>query len=147
MTRTARTATASPIGLPGLLRSLRDVGGAAWLGGSLMGATGLNAAADAAGPGERDVVVQAGWARWTPIFRVAALSHLAGAVGLLATERSAAAAGRLGLSTAAAGAVAAAVVVGGREDSDDNQKVVHALEYAVPGLLAAAVLSTALSRR
>jgi hypothetical protein len=61
-------------------RTLRDLGGAAWFGGALMGATGLNAAGDAAGAAgaDRDAVVSTGWARWTPVFRAAALAHLAG---------------------------------------------------------------------
>ena len=69
-----------------LARTLRDLGGAAWLGGALMGATGLNAAADAAGAAgaDREAVVSTGWARWTPVFRAAALAHLAGSAGSLA---------------------------------------------------------------
>ncbi len=44
-----------------LLRSMHDVGAAAWFGGSLMGAVGLNgAASDVAHPAERARVSAAG---------------------------------------------------------------------------------------
>lgn len=123
-------------------RTLRDLGGAAWLGGALMGATGLNAAGDAAGAAgaDRDAVVSTGWARWTPVFRVAALAHLAGSAGTLATERSRAAALALGLSTSAAGVVAGTAVLGARKGTD---RAVHALEWVIPALLAAAVVTNA----
>jgi hypothetical protein len=115
-------------------RTLRDLGGAAWFGGALMGATGLNAAAD------RDAVVSAGWVRWTPVFRAAALAHLAGSAGTLAAERSRAAALALGLSTSAAGAVAGTAVLGAKKGTD---RAVHALEWVIPALLAAAAVTNA----
>lgn len=123
-------------------RTIRDLGGAAWAGGALMGATGLNAAADAAGSGgaDRDVVVTAGWSRWTPLFRALALAHLAGSAGVVAKERRPAAAVSLGLSASAAGAVVAAARLGTTKGKDG---VVHALEFAIPGLLAAALLAGA----
>ena len=44
-----------------LLRSMHDVGAAAWFGGSLMGAVGLNGgASDVADPAERARVSAAG---------------------------------------------------------------------------------------
>ena len=47
-----------------LARVLNDVGLAAWFGGSLMGAVGLNgAASQATNPAERTKVANAGWAR------------------------------------------------------------------------------------
>lgn len=123
-------------------RTLRDLGGAAWLGGALMGASGLNAAADLAGAAgaDRDAVVSAGWARWTPVFRAAALAHLGGGLGMLAAERSRAAAVALGLSGAAAGTVAGTAVLGGRKGAD---QLVHALEWVTPALLAAATVTNA----
>jgi hypothetical protein len=123
-------------------RTLRDLGGAAWFGGALMGATGLNAAADAAGAAgaDRDAVVSAGWVRWTPVFRAAALAHLAGSAGTLAAERSRAAALALGLSTSAAGAVAGTAVLGAKKGTD---RAVHALEWVIPALLAAAAVTNA----
>jgi hypothetical protein len=50
-----------------LARTLHDVGLAAWFGGSLMGAAGVNGAAAAVHePTERLRVASTGWARWTP---------------------------------------------------------------------------------
>ena len=51
-----------------LARSLHDLGLAAWFGGSLMGAVGLNgAAAQVEEPKQRLRVANAGWNRWTPV--------------------------------------------------------------------------------
>jgi hypothetical protein len=48
-----------------LARSLHDLGLAAWFGGSLMGAVGLNgAAAVVDAPEQRLRVANTGWARW-----------------------------------------------------------------------------------
>src|SRR5829696_9226283 len=64
-------------------RTLHDVGLAAWFGGSLMGAVGVNgAAAEAESPTERSKIANAGWARWTPVNLAAIAAHLAGAVVL-----------------------------------------------------------------
>jgi len=125
-------------------RTLRDLGGAAWFGGALMGATGLNAAGDAADAAgaDRDAVVSTGWASWTPVFRAAALAHLAGSTATLTTERSRAAVLALGLSTSAAGAVAGTAVLGAKKGTD---RAVHVLEWVIPALLAAAAVAN--SRR
>jgi hypothetical protein len=49
-------------------RAMNDLGLAAWFGGSLMGAVGLNgAAAKVSSPAERAKVANAGWERWTPV--------------------------------------------------------------------------------
>src|SRR3954467_4134234 len=65
-------------------RALHDVGLAAWFGGSLMGAIGVNgAAADVDDPRQRARVANAGWARWTPFNLVAIGAHLVGGVQLL----------------------------------------------------------------
>jgi uncharacterized membrane protein len=71
-----------------LVRSMHDLGAAAWFGGSLMGAVGLNGAADAAkDPTERLRLSSIGWARWTP-WQVAAVGvHVIGGIGLLITNR------------------------------------------------------------
>lgn len=123
-------------------RALRDVGGAAWFGGSLMGAAGLNAAADqVSDPADRDRVVSAGWAKWTPIFRAAAVAHLLGSVGILAQRRNSGAVVSLALSTAALGAVAGTAVLGSRGDTPEE--TVHALEWTVPALLAGVVINGA----
>ncbi|BCL16594.1 hypothetical protein [Micromonospora sagamiensis] len=70
-----------------VLRSMHDLGLAAWFGGSLMGATGVNgAAAKISDKTQRLPVASAGWARWTPVNAAAIGTHLAGAVGELVTE-------------------------------------------------------------
>ncbi len=71
-----------------LIRSMHDLGAAAWFGGSLMGAVGVNGAADAAkDPTERLRLSSIGWAKWTP-WQVAAVGvHAVGGVGLLITNR------------------------------------------------------------
>lgn len=68
-------------------RSMHDLGLAAWFGGSLMGAVGLNSAANAASdPAERAKVANAGWGSWTPVNAVAIGAHLLGAGILLVTN-------------------------------------------------------------
>ncbi|RZU74514.1 hypothetical protein EV384_2985 [Micromonospora kangleipakensis] len=69
------------------LRSMHDLGLAAWFGGSLMGALGVNgAAAQVNDSTQRLPVASAGWARWTPVNAAAIGAHLAGSVGELVTE-------------------------------------------------------------
>ena len=65
-----------------LIRSMHDLGAAAWFGGSLMGAVGVNGAADAAkDPTERLRLSSIGWAKWTP-WQVAAVGvHAVGGIG------------------------------------------------------------------
>jgi hypothetical protein len=71
-----------------VLRSLHDTGLAAWFGGSLMGAVGLNgAAAKVDDPRERLTVSSVGWARWAPVNLAAIGSHVIGAAGILVEER------------------------------------------------------------
>ncbi len=67
-----------------LARSLHDVGLAAWFGGSLMGAVGLNgASSEVADPSQRSRVANAGWARWTPVNFAAIAAHIVGGIGLM----------------------------------------------------------------
>ncbi|MEH1164208.1 hypothetical protein V6V47_02335 [Micromonospora sp. CPCC 205539] len=69
------------------LRSMHDLGLAAWFGGSLMGALGVNSAVTKISDStQRLPVASAGWSRWTPINAAAIGAHLAGAVGELVTE-------------------------------------------------------------
>ncbi|WP_320068599.1 hypothetical protein [Micromonospora sp. RTGN7] len=69
------------------LRSMHDLGLAAWFGGSLMGALGVNgAAAQVNDSTQRLPTASAGWARWTPVNAAAIGAHLVGAVGELVTE-------------------------------------------------------------
>ncbi|KOG41257.1 hypothetical protein [Streptomyces decoyicus] len=71
-----------------LLRSLHDVGLAAWFGGSLMGAVGLNSAAKQEGDSWTSTarIAAAGWAKWTPVNAAAITAHLIGSSGLLAAN-------------------------------------------------------------
>ena len=66
-----------------LARSLHDLGLASWFGGSLMGAIGVNGAAqEVDNPGQRARVANAGWSRWTPVNAAAIGTHLLGALQL-----------------------------------------------------------------
>ena len=71
-----------------VVRSLHDLGLAAWFGGSLMGATGLNgAASEAKDPKERVALSASGWAKWTPWVATAIAAHTVGGIGLIAANR------------------------------------------------------------
>jgi len=71
-----------------VIRTLHDLGGAVWLGGSLMGAIGLNGASkDVADSDDRAKVASSGWARWAPVSAAAIGAHLAGDLGLLLANR------------------------------------------------------------
>lgn len=67
------------------IRSLHDLGLAAWFGGSLMGAVGLNGAAKDEGGSEKASarISSSGWAKWTPVNMAAIGAHLFGGGGLL----------------------------------------------------------------
>jgi len=69
-------------------RSLHDLGLAAWFGGSLMGAVGVNgAAAQVEEPKQRLRVANAGWNRWTPVNLAGIAAHVAGGTVLLAANQ------------------------------------------------------------
>ena len=71
-----------------VIRSLHDLGAAAWFGGSLMGAVGLNGAADAVrDPQDRARVASLGWAKWAPVNAAAIGAHLVGGGALLYANR------------------------------------------------------------
>jgi hypothetical protein len=71
-----------------IVRSLHDLGAAAWFGGSLMGAVGVNGASkDVSNPVERTKISSFGWARWAPYSAVAIGAHLVGGGGLLLAHR------------------------------------------------------------
>ena len=71
-----------------VIRSMHDVGLAAWFGGALMGAVGLNGAAnDVDDPTDRATVASAGWARWAPVNAAAIGAHLIGGIGLILSNR------------------------------------------------------------
>ncbi|MGW0366115.1 hypothetical protein [Streptomyces sp. NPDC002990] len=73
-----------------VMRSMHDIGLAAWFGGSLMGAVGLNGAAreTSGGPVPASRFVSAGWAAWTPVNAAAIAAHLVGGAGLLGANRA-----------------------------------------------------------
>ena len=72
-----------------VVRSLHDLGLAAWFGGSLAGAVAVNgAAADVPEPKLRLTVANAGWARWAPVNAAAIGAHLIGGAALLRANRS-----------------------------------------------------------
>jgi hypothetical protein len=103
-------------------RSLHDLGLAAWFGGSLMGATGVNgAAAVVQDPTQRLRVANTGWARWTPLNLAGIAAHLAGGAvltgankGRLAGQQGVAATStvKTALTVAALGTTAYAPVLG-----------------------------------
>ncbi len=69
-------------------RALHDVGLGAWFGGALMGAVGLNGAAnDVSDPNDRSRVAAAGWARWAPVNAAAIGVHAIGGIGLIFANR------------------------------------------------------------
>ncbi|WP_432487908.1 hypothetical protein [Kineococcus sp. SYSU DK018] len=71
-----------------LIRSMHDIGLAAWFGGSLFGAVGLNGASAAVSdPADRTHVATAGWARWAPVNAAAIAVHGIGGVGLILGNR------------------------------------------------------------
>jgi hypothetical protein len=71
-----------------LIRSLHDLGAAAWFGGSLMGAVGVNGASAAVrDPKDRTRVASAGWKSWQPVSAAAVGAHLVGGAGILLANR------------------------------------------------------------
>ena len=157
-----------------LAHFLHDAGLAAWFGGTLMGAVGVNgAAADVDDPRQRARVANAGWARWTPVNAVAIGAHLFGGAQLLKENkgRVATQAGvlantnvKLALTAAALGATAYSRVLGkkmqaagdvpvaGGTDSLSTtpadvakaQKQLTALQWAIPALTGGILASSSL---
>jgi hypothetical protein len=70
-----------------ITRTLHDAGLAAWFGGSLMGAVGLNAAAGAVDdPKQAGRVANVGWNKWTPVNAGAIGALLIGSIGQLGSN-------------------------------------------------------------
>jgi hypothetical protein len=66
-----------------VIRSLHDLGAAAWFGGSLMGAAGVNGAAAAVrDPQDRARIAAVGWGKWTPFSAAAIGAHLIGGASI-----------------------------------------------------------------
>jgi hypothetical protein len=112
-------------------RSLHDVGLAAWFGGTLFGATGLNESASRqAGSADGAKVASAGWDAWTPVNLAAIGAHLVGSVGVLLANKSRVG-GQSGVATAtiaktavlgaSLAATAYSRVLGRRVSSKQNQ--------------------------
>ncbi|MBA2529284.1 MAG: hypothetical protein H0V19_04880 [Euzebyales bacterium] len=103
-------------------RSLHDLGLAAWFGGSLMGAVGLNGASqEVTDPTDRARVANSGWGRWTPVNAAAIAAHVIGGAqltrankGRLTSQQGAGAAAGLktALTAAALGTTAYSRVLG-----------------------------------
>ena len=157
-----------------LAHAMHDLGLAAWFGGSLMGAVGVNgAASDVDDPRQRARVANAGWARWTPVNAVAIGAHLVGGAKLLKANKGRIATQqgvlantnvKLALTAAALGATGYARLLGkkmqaagdipvaGGTDSLPStppevakaQKQLTALQWASPGLTGAMLASSAL---
>ncbi len=69
-------------------RSAHDVGLAAWFGGSLMGAVGLNGATSKAKTSQETLRLSSiGWALWTPVSIAAIGAHAVGGIGLIAGNK------------------------------------------------------------
>ncbi len=71
-----------------VIRSMHDLGLAAWFGGSLMGAVGLNGATGRADdPTERLRLSSLGWKLWSPVAATAIGAHAVGGAGLIVSNR------------------------------------------------------------
>ena len=157
-----------------LAHALHDLGLAAWFGGSLMGAIGVNgAAADVDDPRQRARVANAGWARWTPFNAAAIGAHLIGGAQLLRANKGRVATQdgvmantnvKMALTAGALGATAYARVLGKKMQKAGDvpvaggtnatattppevakaQKQLNALQWAIPGLTGAILASSSL---
>jgi enoyl-CoA hydratase/carnithine racemase len=151
-----------------LAHFLHDAGLAAWFGGSLMGAIGVNgAAADVDDPRQRARVANAGWGRWTPFNLVAIGAHLVGGAQLLKANKGRVATQKgvlantnvkLALTAGALGATAYSRLLGQKVmNAGDTeplpstppevakaQKQLKALQWAIPGLTGAVLASSSL---
>ena len=148
-----------------IARTMHEVGLAAWFGGSLMGAVGLNGATGAIDePHQRARVADSGWSRWTPVNLAAIVAHVAGASVLTAANKgriagqrgvAADAAAKAVLTLAALGATAYARALGRKVTGESPvqdattptsgtpgevaqaQRTLTALQWAVPALTGA----------
>jgi hypothetical protein len=157
-----------------IARSLSEVGLAAWFGGSLMGAVGVNgAAAEVDQPQQRARVANAGWNRWTPVNLAAIGAHIIGSVVLTGANKGRIA-GQKGVASTSiaktavtAGALAATAyaralgqkvieagdvpVEGGTTPSDRTppevagaQRTLNKLQWAIPALTGTLLVMDAL---
>jgi hypothetical protein len=156
-----------------VVRSMHDVGLAAWFGGTLANAVALNAAAGRAGDTRAaGAVTNTGWDRWTPVNAAAIGAHLVGSTGMLAADADRLRAQRgvasmallkTVLTAAALGATAYSRVLGKRvsqqtdvpvssgtepasstpSDVTDAQRQLSMLQWAIPALTGALVVVSA----
>lgn len=69
-------------------RSVHDLTAAAWFGGSLMGAVGLNgAAAEAKDPTERARLSSLGWKKWAPLQAAAIIGHFVAGLAIVGENK------------------------------------------------------------
>ncbi len=141
-----------------VIRSMHDVGLAVWFGGSLMGAVGLNGAAEQAGTQTGTAQLSGeGWKRWAPVNAAAIGVHLLGGAGILVANRKRAAAqkgvagntvAKLTLTAAALAATGYTRVLGKKietdvargpaatdrlpGDAEAAQRQMHLLQWSVP---------------
>ncbi|MDR6611917.1 MULTISPECIES: hypothetical protein [unclassified Leifsonia] len=88
---------------------MHDLGLAAWFGGTLMGAVGLNGGtAKAKDPSERLRLSSAGWAKWAPVQLGAIIVHGIGGAGLIVGNK-----GRLAAQPEARGNTVVKLVITG----------------------------------
>ncbi len=157
-----------------LAHALHDIGLAAWFGGSLMGAIGVNgAAADVDDPRQRARVANAGWGRWTPFNALAIAAHLIGGAQLMKENKGRVATQKgvlgntnvkLALTAGALGATAYSRILGQKVMNAGDvpvaggtdplattppevakaQKQLAALQWAIPGLTGAMLASSSL---
>jgi len=121
-----------------IVRSLHDLGAAAWFGGSLMGAVGVNgAAATVRDPKDRAKTAAAGWAKWAPVSAAAIGAHLLGGGGLLYANRGRAkhqsgvtsnTVAKIALTGAALGATVYSGILGAKTAQGDGHSVDGATE-------------------
>ncbi|MCC9205295.1 hypothetical protein [Arthrobacter sp. zg-Y769] len=72
-----------------IARSVHDLTAAAWFGGSLMGAVGLNGAAAAAkDPTERTRLSALGWKKWAPVQAAAIGLHFLAGLALIGDNKT-----------------------------------------------------------
>lgn len=120
------------------VRSLHDLGAAAWFGGSLMGAAGVNGAGAAVrDPRDRARVTAVGWAKWAPLNAVAIGAHLLGGSAILYANRGRAkhqsgvtanTVAKTAVTAAALGATAYSGFLGAKTAKGDGQPVAGATE-------------------
>lgn len=157
-----------------VVRSLHDLSLAAWFGGTLAGAIGINGAAAAVSDErERLRVANAGWARWGRVNAASIGVHLVAATGLLVGNKGrvvaqrgvgASSAAKTAVTVAAVGATAWSAALGRKlgaatgtpvegstepapatpPDVERAQRQMRVLQWAVPVLTGAVVVLNAL---